>query len=388
MTKEIVGKYATAKVHTTDNYETAIEQYAEAQVKMICDNIVSEGQQIAIMPDVHPGKIGPIGLSMTFGDKICPGLIGPDIGCCVYVQPIKARKIDLAELDSIIKNNIPAGKNLQKKPVKAEYTNLVINNLKISKYISLNKVVYSYCTLGGGNHFIELLQDDEGEYYIAIHTGSRSLGKCVYDYYMAAGSRELKEKGKDVPYEMTYLEGHLLEDYIADANEIRYYARANAETILFTIINKLKVKIAEYKPAIYCPHNYIDNADKVLHKGTIRSAKSIGDHIEADRVAIPINMKDGIIIGTGKRDHIDDEWLCSAPHGAGRLLARSEVANRYTLSQFKKEMKGVFSTTINKNTLDEAPFVYRRINEMKEAIKDTVEIEKILHPIYNFKGGN
>ena len=362
----IKGKFAEAKVFTDD-----MEDYARAQLKMICDNPVSEGSMIRVMPDVHPGKVGTIGLTMTVGEKIIPHLLGIDIGCGMTCAVIKEKRIEFQKLDKVIRECIPSGFQIRKKAHRLA-DEFLPKRLRCHKHIHQNKAMLSLGTLGGGNHFIEVDQDEDGKLYIIVHSGSRHLGKEVTDYYVDTGAKALKEKGMDVPYPMTWLEGGLMEDYIADVSIVQEYAQLNRDIILAEILKGMKLKETERFSSV---HNYIDA--RILRKGAI-SAR------EGERVIIPVNMRDGVILGTGKGN---PDWNESAPHGSGRSMRRDEVKNHYTVSAFKNEMKGIHCSCIGADTLDEAPFAYRPIDMLLENIKETVEVTHILRPIYNFKAG-
>ncbi|MCM1181038.1 MAG: RtcB family protein [Clostridium sp.] len=380
--KEINGIYASAKIFTTSNTDTAIDNYAIAQLQMLCDNESLSGSRIRVMPDVHPGKVGTIGLTMTIGDKIMPNLTGIDIGCGISLAGIRGKVKEFQKLDSVIRERIPSGfqarKEVHPRAEDFDYGRLICCN-----HIQRERCSKNLGTLGSGNHFIELDQDNEKNTYLVVHSGSRHLGKEVTEYYLAQGQKELQEKGISLPYELTYLEGELKEQYLHDAAVVTEYAARNREIIIAEICKGMKFKIEE---SYSCIHNYIDQSDEtrkqfgapLLRKGAI-SAKT------DERVIIPINMRDGIILGTGLGN---PEWNCSAPHGSGRLWKREDVKNHYTVSHFKSAMKGIYSTSIGKETLDEAPFAYRGMDEIQEAIQNTVKIEKVLKPIYNFKAGN
>ncbi len=353
-----------------------VDQYALAQVQMICDNKASEGSLIRVMPDVHPGKVGPIGLTMTIGERILPSLVGIDIGCGMLAVKVGKIRNDYQKLDTVIRDNVPVGFKVRNTVHRD--ADIDLSRLCCYKHIRSDKALLSIGTLGGGNHFIELDQDDSKETYMIIHTGSRHLGKEVAEYYMAAGQKVLKEQGiTDVPYEMTYLSGQLMEDYLNDLSVVQEYAELNRKVIASEIIKGMKWK---EKEVITCIHNYVDFSEivPILRKGAI-SAK------ENEDVIIPINMRDGVILGRGKGNA---EWNNSAPHGSGRITSRDETVNTHTVSEFKASMKGIYSSCISKDTLDEAPFAYRGVDYIKEAVKDTVEISRILKPVYNYKGGN
>lgn len=368
----VEGKYNNAIIFADkDN----VEEYAIAQVKAICDMEVSKDSIIRVMPDVHPGKVGPIGFTMTFKDFIIPSLVGVDLGCGITMLKIGKIRKEFQKIDSVIRDQIPVGFSIREKPDDLDYA--YIKDLHCIDYIDISKALRSLGTLGGGNHFIEIDQDDADDCYITVHSGSRHFGLEIAEYYMLEGHRQLLKQGIDIPYELTYLTGDLLNDYIDDVRVAQFYAQVNRMRIIYTLCKALKWKSGEL--AIDCEHNYIGTSlnTKILRKGAIRAK-------EGNVVMIPINMRDGIIIGTGKGNA---DWNYSAPHGAGRLYSRTEVKNNFTVSQFKKEMTGIYSSCIGQDTLDESPFAYRDIDYIKEAIKDTVEITDILKPIYNFKAG-
>ncbi|WP_049945927.1 RNA-splicing ligase RtcB [Butyrivibrio sp. LC3010] len=353
-----------------------VDHYALSQIKMICDNEASEGSVIRVMPDVHPGKVGPIGLTMTVEDRILPALVGIDIGCGMLAVKLGKVRNDFQKLDSVIRENIPVGFSIRGSA--HSNADFDFSRLRCCKHIRNEKAMLSIGTLGGGNHFIEIDQNDDRESYMVIHTGSRHLGKEVAEYYMDAGQKELKSKGiTDVPYELTYLTGTLMDDYLHDIAIVQEYADLNRKVIARDILKGMKWK---EKESVSCIHNYVDfSGDKpVLRKGAISARAD-------EEVIIPINMKDGVILGKGLGNK---EWNYSAPHGSGRISSRENVLQNHTVSEFKAEMKGVYSVCIGKETLDEAPFAYRREGYIKEAVKDTVIIEKIIKPVYNYKGGN
>lgn len=364
----INGVYASAEI-----FSEQVEEYAVAQIQMICDNKVSAGSTIRVMPDVHPGKVGTIGLTMTVGERVLPNLVGIDIGCGITLTKLKQKKAEFQKLDTVIRENVPSGGNIRGKAHRrsAEFN---YESLRCFHNIHADRAGRSLGTLGGGNHFIELDRDDDGSMYVAVHSGSRHLGKEVTEYYLKCGQRELKEQGVEVPYELTWLTGKLKEDYLHDLQVVQEYAELNRQVILEELAKGMKWKMQE---SISVCHNYIDK-EGILRKGAI-SAR------EGEKVVIPINMRDGILLGIGKEN---PDWNYSAPHGSGRILKRSEVKNQYTVSSFKKEMKGIYCSCIGKETLDEAPFAYRNMEMIKEAVEDTVDITQVLHPVYNFKAGN
>ncbi len=366
----IKGRFAQAKVFADD-----MEDYARAQLKMICDDPVSENSRIRVMPDVHPGKVGTIGLTMTVGKRIMPGLLGIDIGCGMTCAVLKEKRMELQKLDKTVRECVPSGFKTRQKahPMAALFDP---EALCCTGSIHREKAALSLGTLGGGNHFIEVDKDGEGGLYLTVHTGSRHLGKEVTDYYMREGARRLKERGTEVPYPVTWLEGDLMEDYIADVKTVQEYAQLNREIIITEITKAMKLKVKESFSSV---HNYLDTYEgqRILRKGAISAG-------EGEKVIIPVNMRDGIILGIGKGS---PEWNGSAPHGSGRRIRRDEVKNHYTVSSFKNEMKGIYCSCIGADTLDEAPFAYRHISEILETIQDTVEVTDILKPIYNYKAG-
>ena len=377
----IKGAYTSAHIYTTNNNETAIDQYAMAQLQMICDHESSKGCCIRVMPDVHPGKVGTIGLTMTIGERIIPNLIGIDIGCGMTVAQIKGKKNEYQKLDTVIRDSVPSGFNNRSKAHRFA-DEFDFNALRCASHVRTDKAILSLGSLGSGNHFIEVDKDEDGNLYVVIHTGSRHLGKEVTEYYLNEGQKYLMDNGIDVPYEITWLEGKLKEDYLHDLQIVQQFASLNREIILDELVKGMKWKILD---SYECIHNYVDASEETLNtfgapmlrKGAISAKKD-------EQVIIPINMRDGIILGTGLGN---TEWNCSAPHGSGRIMKREDVKNNFTVSAFKTEMKGIYSSCIGKDTLDEAPFAYRPIDEIAEVISDTVTINKIIRPVYNFKAG-
>lgn len=405
--KIVDGAYTSAKIFT-DN----VEDYALAQIQMLCDNAAFEYGKIRIMPDVHPGKVGTIGFTARipcYGEgttkksvRILPNVVGVDIGCGVTLAKIKQKKVEFQKLDKVIRECVPSGAQIRKKPHrfvqnfdslagdKEDGVNLL--ELYCVEHINLEKAKLSVGTLGGGNHFIELDKDEEGNLYAAVHSGSRRLGSEVTEYYLSEGHKALKRKGISVPYELTYLDGALLEAYLHDAEVVQRFAKWNRNAILDELARGMKWKVEE---SLCVAHNYIEysegeNAecpkgeDAERFKGEIVLRKGAISAKAGEPVVIPINMRDGILLGTGKGNA---DWNQSAPHGAGRKIRRDAVASKFTVCQFKSEMKGIYTSCIGKGTLDEAPFAYRGLDEIKERIGDSVEIKKRIRPVYNFKAG-
>lgn len=368
---KICGRYGEAKIFAVDDEKIAVDEYAKVQIKLLCDNEVSKNAKIRVMPDVHPAKVSTVGLTMTVGEKILPSLVGIDIGCGVSVAKLQKFRPEFQKIDKIICENISTGRGVRKKiSASAEDFNFE----KIFANFNKSRAIKNLGTLGFGNHYIEIDVDDAKNYYLCVHSGSRHLGKEIAEFYLTEGQKILKNRGENVAYELTYLEGEMLEKYLCDLKIVQEFAYLNRKIILEEICKGMKWKIEEI---LNCTHNYIDD-EKILRKGAI-SAK------EGEFVIIPVNMRDGVIFGRGKGNL---EWNKSAPHGAGRILKRTEVKNQHTLSEFKSAMKGIYSTSINKDTLDESPFAYRKIADILPVIGETVEVEKILKPVYNFKAGS
>ena len=364
----IKGIYADAKIFTDD-----AEEYAKAQVRMICDHEAAKGSTICLMPDIHPGKVGPIGLSMTVADKVIPQLLGADIGCGMTCVKLNKDHAVFQKLDKVIRERIPSGFAIRKEThyMAEEFS---YEELCCGRHINKEKAKRSLGTLGGGNHFIALDQGSDGSLYLVVHTGSRHLGEEVAEYYTKLASRCLKEQGQEIPYYMSYLEKDNLAAYLEDVQTLLQYAEWNRQIIVREILKGMKWKALDWFSAA---HNYVDDFG-ILHKGSISARKG-------ERVIIPANMKEGIILGVGKGNA---EWNHSAPHGSGRRMKREDVKNQHTVSEFKKEMKGIYSSSVGAETLDEAPFAYRSITEIAEKLKDTVEITELCRPVYNFKAGN
>lgn len=371
--KTINGVAASAIIFNTNVAENSVDDYAIAQIQNLCDNASFTDCKIRIMPDVHPGKVGTIGFTSTIGKSIMPNVIGVDIGCGITLAQVKGKVKEFQKLDTVIRENIPSGFSIRNKPhhKALEYD---LSGLRCYKHIQENNALLSLGSLGSGNHFIEVDQDDEKNSYLVIHSGSRHLGYEVTEHYLREGNRMLKEQGIHIPYELTFLESDLMRDYLHDLEIVQEYATLNRQIMIQEICSAMKWKILD---SYSCIHNYVDFSmdNPILRKGAI-SAKN------NERVIIPINMRDGIILGTGLGNA---EWNYSAPHGAGRIMKREEVKTKFTVSSYKRSMKGIYSSCIGKDTLDEAPFAYRGLDEIKEAITDTVKIEKMITPIYNFK---
>ena len=387
---ELHGKYNIAKVFT-DN----LEQTASAQIINLLNKEFTAGSVIRIMPDAHAGAGCTIGTTMTVSDKVVPNLVGVDIGCGMETVALRDGRVELPKLDKAVRRLIPSGFDVRKS-THVYMGEVDLSELRCAKSVSIDRARLSMGTLGGGNHFIELDADDGGRLYLVVHTGSRNLGKQVAEYYQNAAAEDLglnrrkgkgKGKGKDKgnggaderqPGEpkadrtLAYCSGGLFDDYIHDMSIIQRYADWNRRAIVRELVKELNLKTDDQFTTI---HNYIDLGAMILRKGAISA-------LAGERMLIPMNMRDGSLICTGKGN---PDWNYSAPHGAGRIMSRSAAKESISLTQFEKSMEGVYSSTVNRSTIDEAPFAYKPMAEIIANIADTADIVKIIKPLYNFK---
>lgn len=390
---ELNGKYNTAKVFT-DN----IDNETISQVINLLNQDFTNGSQIRIMPDCHSGAGCVIGTTMTITDKIVPNLVGVDIGCQVSAIQLEETDVDLSKLDNIINKYVPAGFNVHDHAI-------ATSNIKdIIAPVNVDLAFKSLGTLGGGNHFIELNRDEDGHLWLVIHTGSRHLGLEVAKHYQDLGYKKIKStditekieatinrlkaegKQKDIentikifkmqephiPKDLCYVTSQDMKDYLHDIKLTQEHATINHKTIANTIVNRMGWHITD---EIHTMHNYIDVDNMILRKGSVSAQKD-------ERLIIPINMRDGSLICVGKGN---PDWNYSAPHGAGRILSRGKAKEQIKMSDFKEAMAGIYSTSVTESTLDEAPMVYKPIDEIMTNIKDTVDVVKVIKPIYNFK---
>ena len=396
---DIRGKYNTAKVFTD-----VIESEAISQIMELCNQPSFEGLQIRIMPDVHAGAGCTVGTTTTIKDKVIPNLVGVDIGCGMEVANLGKVDIDYKKLDEIIRTKIPSGCNIREK---AHYYAKQINlsEFRCKNDLNIDKAEKSIGTLGGGNHFIEIDTDDCGNKYLVIHSGSRHLGLEVCKHYQREAFREIQKKtGKEaqreiidrckregrlqdisdelktlktlyVSKDLAYCEGNLFDEYIHDMKIAQKFAMLNRLAMKKEILDNLWLKEIDSFTTL---HNYIDTDNMILRKGSV-SAQS------GEKLIIPINMRDGSLICIGKGNH---DWNYSAPHGAGRLMSRSEARHQLSLDEFQKSMKGIFTTSVGYGTIDESPMAYKSINDIVDNIHDTVDIVKIIKPVYNFKASD
>jgi RNA-splicing ligase RtcB len=362
---EVTGKYNRAICYTDE-----LEPSAVGQITSLCDFEAFADSKIRVMPDVHAGMGCTIGTTMTITDKVVPGMVGVDIGCGMETVRLKDKRIDLPKLDSLIRSRIPSGRDVRSK-VHKYATGVDLRGLR--SHHDLKRAWRSIGTLGGGNHFIEIDRSDDGTLYLVVHSGSRNIGLHVAEYYQKAAYKALGGKSQsEIPYEMAYVSGELMDDYLHDMAIMQDFAYTNRVAIADEIISGMNLKEEDRMTTV---HNYIDFESRILRKGAVSAKKG-------ETLLIPINMRDGSLICTGKGN---DEWNRSAPHGAGRLMSRRDAKASFTLNEFKKQMDGVFSSTVSASTLDECPMAYKGIDEIVRHIEPTAEITDHIHPIYNFK---
>ena len=397
---EIKGKFNTAIA-----YAKVIEDEAIEQLRRMCDYEFTAGSKIRIMPDVHVGAGCTIGTTMTVTDKVVPNIVGVDIGCGMYTVNLGKGEIDLEKVDEAA-HFIPSGKKVwESRGERFDLQKLkCYRNLKDTR-----RLERSLGTLGGGNHFIEIDRSTDGTNYLVIHSGSRNLGKQVAEYYqklaidLAHGKdelfkkqeelirdykaqgrrseiqeaikqlhREFKAKASEIPADLCYVYGKYLCDYLDDVKICQEFAKRNREIMAHIIIKRVGLKVGE---SFHTIHNYIDVDEMIIRKGSI-SAR------EGEKVLIPINMRDGSIIAIGKGN---SEWNYSAPHGAGRILSRSEAKEKINFEEYKKSMSGIYTTSVNEFTIDESPMAYKSLDDIIDVISESVDIVEIIKPIFNFK---
>ena len=391
------------KVNTAICYAKVIEDEAIRQIQRMCDYPMAEGSRIRIMPDVHAGKGCTIGTTMTITDKAVPNVVGVDIGCGMYTVRLAQREIDLEKLDEAA-HYIPSGKRAwETRQERFDLTELrCFRELKETPYLER-----SLGTLGGGNHFIEIDAAADGTKYLVVHSGSRNLGKQVAEYYQqlaidlnkgkeeyfarrdaliaeykAAGRRsEIRKALKalhwsrretTIPEDLCFLYGKYLEDYLFDVEICQRFARRSREKMAEILTARSGLTPLD---AFHTIHNYIDTEEMILRKGAIAAHKG-------EKVLIPINMRDGSVLAVGKGN---PEWNCSAPHGAGRIMSRTAARAGLDLAEYRREMAGVYSTSVSEATIDEAPMAYKSLADILDVIEDTVRVIEVLKPIYNFK---
>lgn len=395
---ELKGKYNDAKIFTD-----VVDEASVSQVLLLLNQEFTAGSRIRLMPDIHAGAGCTIGTTMTITDKVVPNLVGVDIGCGMETVRLKETHIEVQKLDKLIYEKIPSGFHVREKAHRY-FDEINLEDLFCYRHINPDRAKKSLGTLGGGNHFIEANKDDTGNIYIVVHSGSRHLGLEVANYYQEEGysalngsSRQdiqeliadLKAQGREqeiqkriaaqkntkrtnIPRQLAYVSNGLFEQYIHDMKIVQKYAELNRQAMMDEIVKGMKLHVVEQFTTI---HNYIDTDAMILRKGAVSARKG-------EKLLIPINMRDGSLICTGKGN---DDWNQSAPHGAGRLMSRSAAKESFTVSEFKRQMSGIYTTSVNKDTLDECPMAYKGMDDIIDNVGDTVDIMHIIKPVYNFK---
>ena len=396
------------KVNTAICYARVVEEEAIEQIRRMCDYEMTEGSRIRIMPDVHAGKGCTIGTTMTIQDKAVPNVVGVDIGCGMYTVNLGKSDIDFERVDEAA-HYIPSGMNVwEGRKEHFDLTGLVCyRELKDAK-----RLERSLGTLGGGNHFIEIDEAADGTRYLIIHSGSRNLGKQVAEHYQNLAVkldrgydryfeqreeiiRTYKEMGRkneiegalkqlhftvyesepSMPEDLCYLSGRYLNDYLHDVEICQAFAKRSREKMAEIILERAGMSAVE---GFHTIHNYIDTEEMILRKGAIAAHNG-------EKVLIPINMRDGSVLAVGKGNA---EWNYSAPHGAGRIMSRGKARATLTLEDYQKTMEGVYTTSVNENTLDEAPMAYKSLADIIDVIRESVDVIDVMKPIYNFKASD
>ena len=397
---EIKGKMNTALC-----YAKVVEKEAIEQIRRMCDYPMTEGSQIRIMPDVHAGKGCTIGTTMTINGKAVPNVVGVDIGCGMYTVNLGKADIDFEKVDEAA-HFIPSGRDIWDGRIERfDLTDLACyRQLKETK-----RLAKSLGTLGGGNHFIEIDEASDRTKYLVIHSGSRNLGKQVAELYqklavnLDRGYGEYLEKREEIihtykeqgrreeiqealkqlhfkvyeseptmPEDLCYLSGRYLEDYLHDVVICQTFAKRNREKMAELLLERTGMTGGE---AFHTIHNYIDTEEMILRKGAIAAHKG-------EKVLIPINMRDGSVLAVGKGN---PDWNFSAPHGAGRLMSRTDAKAKLSMKEYEESMKGIYTTSVNEYTLDESLMAYKSLDDIIDVIKDSVDVIDIMKPIYNFK---
>ena len=364
---EIRGNYAAAKVFCDE-----LEETARQQIQTLCDQPFVSDSKIRIMPDVHAGAGCTIGTTMTIADKVVPNLVGVDIGCGMETVRLREKEISFEKLDRVIRIKIPSGMEVRKRP--HTYRDAIsLDQLHCKKSVDVNRAALSIGTLGGGNHFIEVDKDENENLYLVVHSGSRHLGKQIAAFYQKEAVRDLKEKNVvEIPPQLAYAEGPLFRQYMHDMELAQEFAQLNRNAITEVILREMNLTAEDRFTTV---HNYIDTQRMILRKGAVSA--SLGEPL-----LVPINMRDGSLICMGKGN---PDWNSSAPHGAGRLMSRTEAKHQFSVREFKREMKGIYSTTISDRTLDECPMAYKDMDHILSNIAPTAQVISRIRPVYNYK---
>ena len=391
----IQGKYNSAVI-----YAEGVDETSYKQILDLLNHPIAEGAKIAFMPDVHAGAGAVIGTTMSLTDIIIPNIVGVDIGCGVMAAELEENKIDFQELDNVIREFIPSGMNVRKEIYHGIPKDLIAKIINTAKRTNqdIDYALYSLGTLGGGNHFIEVDKSDNGKLYLTVHSGSRNFGLKIAKHYQDLAKKnivndqkqkiidKLKKQGQEkliqeelskiktvkIPKMMAYLKGDLAQEYFKDMQVAQEYAHFNRKIMINIIVKKMDLHVRSWIESV---HNYIDFKDRVIRKGAISAHKG-------QQVIIPLNMRDGVIIGEGKGN---PDWNYSAPHGAGRVMGRRQAKEQLDLNEFKSQMEGIWTSCVSFSTLDESPMAYKDSNHIIQYVKDTVEISELLKPVYNFK---
>lgn len=394
------------KVNTAICYANVIEEEAIEQIRRMCDYEFTAGSRIRIMPDVHAGAGCTIGTTMTVVDKAVPNIVGVDIGCGMYTVNLGKSALDFEKLDEAA-HYIPSGMNVWE----GRQERFDLQELRCYRSLrDTKRLERSLGTLGGGNHFIEVDEAADGTKYLVIHSGSRNLGKQVAELYQRLAIdlnkgketyfqqrdeiiRTLKEQGRrkeiqaaleqiywdkkesTMPEDLCFLYGEYLADYLHDVEICQRFARRNREKMAEILLERAGITGGE---AFHTIHNYIDTEEMILRKGAIAAHAG-------EKVLIPINMRDGSVLAVGKGN---EEWNYSAPHGAGRIMSRRTAKEQLSLAEYRETMKGVYTTSVNESTLDEAPMAYKSLEDIIDVIRDSVDIIDVMKPIYNFKASD
>ncbi len=367
----IKGKYNEAKIFTSD-----LEETARAQIQNLVNQPFVKGSKIRIMPDVHAGAGSTIGTTMTISDKVVPNLVGVDIGCGMLTSELTGlaeKDLDPPRLDRLIRSRIPSGYEIRKQP-HAFLERTQVDELRCRENgrndgkLNMERARLSLGTLGGGNHFIEVNKDEDDRLYLVVHSGSRHIGLQVALHYQRLAAKLQPKMDRD----LAYLEGKPLEDYLHDMKIMQDYAVQNRKAMAETIFEGMGWQCGERFTTI---HNYIDLKEMILRKGAISAH-------EGEKILIPLNMRDGSLLCVGKGN---PDWNFSAPHGAGRIMSRREAKRVLSLGDFRESMDGVYSTSIRRDTLDEAPMAYKSLDSLQEHLHQTADILHKLVPVYNFK---
>ncbi|MBQ2866861.1 MAG: RtcB family protein [Firmicutes bacterium] len=396
------------KVNTAICYAAVVEEEAIEQIRRMCDHEFTKGSMIRIMPDVHAGKGCTIGTTMTITDKAVPNVVGVDIGCGMYTVELGKIEIDFEKVDEAA-HSIPSGMEVWEGRIER----FDLTTLRCYRYLKNTKrLERSLGTLGGGNHFIEIDEAADGTKYLVIHSGSRNLGKQVAEYYQSLAvdlnlgkeeyfkerdelirtykeqgrrkeiqkvlkemEKEWKAKEPTIPADLCYVYGEYLKDYLHDVDLCQKFAKRSRERMAEIILERTGMKALS---SFHTIHNYIDTDEMILRKGAIAAH-------DGELVLIPINMRDGSVLARGKGNA---EWNYSAPHGAGRIMSRTKAKETLDLEAYKATMAGIYTTSVNEATLDEAPMAYKSLEDIIDVIEESVDVIEVLKPIYNFKASD